>query len=217
MINIETRILLIRNDHDPITHYRYKWSDPIKNIAEKKGIKTDCVDGPKVTKSEVESRIKKLNPSFLILNGHGSDKSFYGHKGEIIFDSKDTACLKNKIVFSRACNCAKTLGKVAVNNSKCKAFAGYKFEFWNVRNTDTEIKPLNDQISQPIWEISNTTPISLIKGSTMDEAIEASHRKATKEISKLLFSEEPSAISVMRAIITNDEGLIYHGNGDTQI
>ncbi len=62
----------MRNRYDPITNYMYEWSEPFIKIAENKGIKIDCVDEKKVIKKEVFSRIKKLNPNFIFLNGHGN-------------------------------------------------------------------------------------------------------------------------------------------------
>ena len=195
----------------------YEWSVPVIEIAESHGIKVDHVDGPKVMKSEIASRVEKLNPNFIFLNGHGDSKTFFGYKGQVVIEIGDTYLFKNKIVFSRACSCVKKLGRDAVKNHNCTSFIGYEFEFVNVRQTNVELKPRRDEISRPIWETSNAVPISLIKGATISESIESSHKKATKEISRLLFSKELGAIEVMKAIIVNDEGLTYHGDGSAKI
>lgn len=212
-----TRILLVRNDYDPITHYMYEWSIPVIEAAENRRIKVDRVDGPKVVKKEIVSRVEKLNPSFIFLNGHGDSETFYGCDNEVAIGIDDANIFKDKIVFSRACNCAKKLGKEAVENCGCTCFIGYEFEFINVRQTNVELKPREDEVSKPIWEASNTVPISLIKRSTVDESLEASHKKATKEISRLVFSKEPGSIDVLKAIIVNDVGLKYHGDGSAKI
>ena len=51
----------------------------------------------------------------------------------------------------------------------------------------------------------------------VEESVEASHRKATKEISKLVFSKDISAVEVLKALIANDDALIYHGEGSAKI
>ena len=181
------------------------------------GVKVDFVDGPKVSKKEIVSRIEKLNPSFIFLNGHGDSKIFYGYDGKEAIGICDADMFKDKIVFARACNCIEKLGREAVKKHSCTSFIGYEFEFVNVRQTDVELKPREDEISRPIWEVSNTVPIKLMKISTADEAIETSHKKTTKEISKLLFSKELGATSVLKAMIINDEGLKYYGDGSAKI
>jgi len=211
------RILIVRNDYDLITHYMHEWSKPVIEAARSKGIKVDTVDGPHVVTKEVESRINKVNPSFIFLNGHGDDCTFYGHKDQVLINKKNSCMLKNTLVFSRACNCAKELGRHAVNKDCCSSFIGYEYEFVNVRQTDTEVVPLRDDISKPIWESSNAVPLTLIKGSTAEESVQASHTKATNEMSKLIFSDEIGAIEVLKALIANDDALTYHGNGGAKI
>ena len=195
----------------------YEWSIPIIKAAESKGLSVYLVDGPDVVQSGIISRIEKLKPKFIFLNGHGDDETFYGYRNTPAIEITDTAIFRNKIVFSRACNCAKKMGKVAVNKHDCTSFIGYEYEFVNVRQTNVELKPIKDEISRPIWETSNAVPLSLIKGSTVDEAIKASHKKATHEITQLIQSKELGAIDALKAIIINDEGLKYHGNGSAKI
>ncbi len=212
-----TRVLLVRNDYDPITHYMYEWSIPFIEAAESKNMKVDCVDGLSVTKSEIASRIVKLKPVFIFLNGHGDRQTFYGHGNKPAVDMSDGKLFTGKIVFSRACDCAAELGKTFAEEHACKAFIGYSMPFVNVRETNVEIKPRQDNMSRPIWEASNSVPVGLVKGLTVEESIEASHKKAYKEIERILFSSDVGAINVLKAIIVNDEGLTYHGDGTAKI
>ncbi len=211
------RILVVRNNYDPITYYMYEWSKPVIELAESRGIKVDCVDGSKVVKSEIESRMKKINPSFIFLNGHGDSRNFCGYEYEVVIGMDNASILKDKIVFARACNCADKLGNEAVKRHGCISFIGYQFEFINVRQTDVEIHPSRDTLSGPIWESSNAVPRGLIKGATVSESVESSHKKANTEISRLMFSSEFGAVQAIMAIIVNDEGLVYHGDGDARI
>ncbi len=210
-------MLLVRNRYDQITFYMHEWSVPVKELAERKGIKVDCVDGPRAVKQEIISRIKKLKPDFVFLNGHGDNKTFYGYDDNPAIEISDASMLADRIVFARSCNCAQKLGKSAVEKHECKSFIGYEYEFFNVRQTEAEITPRQDNVSRPIWEVSNAVPISLVKGATVDEAVEASHKMATREISKLIFSTELGALEVLKAILANDDGLTYHGDGGARI
>ncbi len=212
-----TRTLVVRNDYDPITHYMHEWSKPVIEAAHGRGIKADTVDGEHVIEKEVKSMIEKVDPDFVFLNGHGNDKTFYGYNDHALITIGNSDMLKGRVVFSRSCNCAKELGKHAVQNNGCTSFIGYEYAFFNVRQTSTEVTPLMDDLSRPIWEASNAVPLSLIKGSAVEESVEASHRKATKDISKLVFSGEIGAVEVLKALIANDDALIYHGDGSAKI
>jgi hypothetical protein len=93
----------------------------------------------------------------------------------------------------------------------------YEYEFVNVRQTNVEVKPRQDRVSKPIWDVSNAVPKSLIKGSTVNNAVEMSHKKASQEMGRLIFSKELGAIQVLKAILANDEGLGYHGDGNARL
>lgn len=200
-----------------MTHYMYEWSVPIIEAAERKGIKVDKADGRNVTRSDIMSRIEKTNPSFIVLNGHGNESCFFGHENSALIGIDDAGIFSDRIVFSRACDCLRELGRESVEKDGCKSFIGYEFEFVNVRQTSMELRPRGDVVSQPIWEASNAVPLSLIKGSTVSESVDASHRKADNEMLRLIYSKEPWSREVLKAIIINDEGLGFHGDGSAKI
>jgi hypothetical protein len=195
----------------------HEWTVPFIEEAESRNMKVDCVDGSNVTRGEIASRLVKLKPDFVFLNGHGDRKTFYGHNDEPAIEISDGQLFSEKIVFSRACDCAAELGKEFAETYGCKAFIGYGMPFVNVRQTNIEVKPLQDKMSKPIWEASNAVPHGLVKGLTVSESIEASHRKADKEIERILFSSDVGAIDVLKAIIVNDEGLTHYGDGSAKI
>jgi len=109
----------------------YEWSTPVIELADRKGITIDFI-GPEVRRTEIDSRMVKLDPDFVFLNGHGDCETFYGYENEPAIDSSNVHVLKDKIVFSRACNCADSLGEEAVKDQGCTAFIGYKYEFIKV-------------------------------------------------------------------------------------
>lgn len=195
----------------------YEWSVPIIEAAERKGIKIDKADGRDVTRSNILSRIEKTNPSFIVLNGHGNEACFFGYENSALIKVDDAGIFSDRVVFSRACDCLRKLGSEAVDKNGCTCFIGYEFEFVNVRQTSTELRPREDVVSQPIWEASNAVPLSLVKGLTINESIDASHRKADNEMLRLIYSKEPWAREVLKAIIINDEGLGFYGDGSAKI
>jgi len=212
----QSKILVVRNDYDMITHYMFEWSRPLISEAKSKGFLVSCVDGKNVTKSQLSSRIGTVDYKFIIMNGHGTSDTFFGYGNNKSISLKDASIFRNKIVFVRACDCVDVLGREAVTKN-CTAFIGYKYEFMNVRLTETDLRPQRDPITKPIWEISNTVPQYLIRGRTVSSSIQAARRRATKEMVKLLASSEPGANEALKAIIINDEGLTFHGNGSATI
>ena len=82
-------MLITRPYHDNTTNYLFKWSKNIIDFAEK--IRTPIYDlsGKKVTKKNFESYIKKLKPSFIMINGHGNNDIVCGHKNEVLVKKDD--------------------------------------------------------------------------------------------------------------------------------
>jgi len=212
------RVLLVRNKYDPLTTYMHDWSESFISQCERRGINVDLIDEDDVIKANIESRVKGIAYSFIFLNGHGDNACFYGYDGEVVISSKNAHVFSNSVVFARACNCIEVLGKVSVQKHNCKCFVGYRDAFTNVRQTNMELTPTQDSVSRPIWDASNVVPMSLTKGSTVEHAIESSHKKATHEIIRLLKNiDEPGSIPVLGALISNDSVLDYEGDGNAKI
>ena len=51
----------------------------------------------------------------------------------------------------------------------------------------------------------------------MKKAIESAHRKAEKEMLRSLLSKELHAVQVLKALLINDDGLIFHGDGSATL
>ena len=201
-----TMMLLVRNDYDPITHYMFCLSEPLCEAAERRSITPRLVDGPEATRSNILSRIRKLAPRFICLNGHGDRSSFACSEGRERIDEKDAPVFQRTVVFARACDCVVNLGAAAAENG-CEAFIGYEREFMNVRQLDLLTKPLADEVSRPIWEASNAVALGLLKGKTVGEAMQAAHDKTDQRILDLVYSDHPAAETVLKALLMNDEGL----------
>ncbi|MBI5073278.1 hypothetical protein HZA99_05670 [Candidatus Woesearchaeota archaeon] len=98
------------------------------------------------------------------------------------------------------------------NGHGCNAFIGYKQSFWIARNHKSECHPLRDPVAKPILETSNIIVEELLKGKTVQEAVEKSHAKAADYILDLLFSKEPLASASLQALVANDAALDFKGN-----
>ncbi len=132
-------IILIRTDNDTASFYLFSYCDEVIDKARKRGHKVITIDSENVKEGEVITRIKKIKPNFVFLNGHGSNSCFYGQKGEKVITREDAFVFKNKLVFARACNCLNGLGKEAVKQG-CKCFIGYNSPFWIARIHEMETR-----------------------------------------------------------------------------
>ncbi len=211
-------MILIRTNHDPPTSYMYHWSDLVIAEAEKRNFEVIRIENDGLTRENIYKRIKKHQPKFIFLNGHGGDGMFL-NKGTVLIDTTDVIqhkILSQTITYSRSCDCLSGMGKVAVQNG-CKAFVGYKKKFWFVRLHEYETRPLKDPIATPLLEASNIIAISLLKGKTVKDAVNDSHEYAVKKILELIYSSDPWATMALQPLVVNDRLLAYEGNPDAKL
>lgn len=209
-------MILVRTDKDVTTSYIFSYCDAIIKKAQDKGIKTTIIEADKVCKEEVVPRIKKLNPHFVCLNGHGSKDCFYGQNGEKVITLNDANSLKGTITFARACDCLTRLGEKAVDDG-CRCFIGYGSPFIIPRINGMESRPDEDPAARPIIMSSNEVPLHLIKGSTANDAVEASGKFTIKELEKWLDSKELYASAVVQTLLWNHGALGIKGNSKAKI
>lgn len=209
------RMLATRSTHDKANNYLYSFTEQIIKEAESKGWKVDSMDAGKNTRSELESRLKKNKPNLIIANGHGNDKQLCGHKNEVILDEHNIQLTADVVVFTRSCNSLAGLGKNAVEKG-CKSFIGYRGKFLLPRVREWEAKPLGDPAAAPVLDVSNTVPLSLLKGASTEEAVQNCHYHANKLIIKMLTTEEPYYNAALRALVHNDRVLGFEGDSDAR-
>ena len=125
------KILITLPDHDIVTYYISSWSKEIIKEAERRNILTLRLEGVKANRKNLMSFLKKHNPGFVILNGHGDENSIYGYNEEVLIKIGDEEILRNKIIYTIACDAAKSLGKSIVKKGG-RCFIGYddKFAFF---------------------------------------------------------------------------------------
>lgn len=208
-------LLITRPNHDPGTNYLFYWSKPIISFASSRDVKVLDLLGPKANLKYLTSYIKKNNPRFLFLNGHGSPESVCGS------DNQTLVCLSNckdllndKIVYARCCESAAVLGLFSIKQG-ASAFIGYSKAFKFYVSSDKITRPLEDEIAGLFLEPSNLIPRTILKGNSVEDA----HKKSIKEMIKNLHSTLSSAAtSEMRAcapLLFHDiKYQTFHGDKD---
>lgn len=165
--------LITRPNYDPTTRYISCWSEKIIEEARSKGKKVIDLKGSKANKKELTGRINKLNPSLVVLNGHGNEDSIAGQDNKVLIKSGDNEnILHSRITYAVSCCCAKILGHESVKKGN-STFIGYDDDFVFISNRKYLSQPLKDKRAKPFMEASNHVAISLLKGH---KAIEASNR-----------------------------------------
>ncbi|MFH1588538.1 MAG: hypothetical protein ABIA76_04340 [Candidatus Diapherotrites archaeon] len=209
--------LITRSEHDDSNYYLSEYSKEIIKTAEQKGIKVFDCNKENASKEKVSILLKTKNPEFVMFNGHGSEEIITGHKFEPIIRLEDSKLLENKIIYARACNTSKKLGKKCTENKKT-AYIGYnkKFKLW--MNNNYSHTPLKDPYAEPFLKTTNQIPITIIKGSTAQEAHEKGINAIEKEIEKLERTDAPKELQfLLPALYWNQQAQTIQGNRNKQI
>lgn len=196
--------LITRPDYDPATKYLSHWSEEIIDVAKSKGRKTVDLKGDKVTKDGLTGRISKLNPSLVVLNGHGSEDSIAGQNDEILIKVGDNEhILHSRVTYAVSCKCGKNLGPKSVADGN-STFIGYDDDFVFTSDRKYLSRPREDGRAQPFMEASNHVPISLLKGHKALDASTRSKEMFEKSYKKLLSSNsDPNALQDARFLWWN--------------
>ncbi len=188
------------------------------DAASKKGANIIDLHKKKATRSEFEGRIKKTNPSLVILNGHGDEDCVTGHDNEVLVKAGENEdLLKNRITYAVSCNSAKKLGPSCID--KKTAYIGYKESF--IFNIDRRYfsRPLEDRRAARFLNASNQVALSLIKGHTAAEATARSQALFKQAIRSLLTSTntDPQSLDDMKNLLWNMRHLVCLGAKDAKI
>lgn len=213
-----SRIIITRPEHDPATRYLSCWSGFIIQEAHKKNIEVTDLHKEKAAKKELEGRLHKVNPTFVILNGHGSDECVYGHDNEELINlNNNSDLLKGRITYAVSCNSAKKLGKVCADENT--AYIGYDESFvFNIEQKYLS-QPLKDQRAAQFLQPSNQVSLSLIKGHTVEESSQSSKKLFRETIQKLLPSihNDPHDREDAADLFWDMNHQVCEGNGSLRI
>jgi hypothetical protein len=177
-------LLITRPEHDALTFYLSRWSEHITVEATKKGWHVISVGKGKVIRQRILSMLRKIQPGFLVVNGHGNDSCLTGDGAEVIMQAGDETLLKSMIVFARACSSAKRFGQLAIQAGTV-AYLGYDDDFWLVMDSAMSTKPLLDKTAEMFIGPSNHIAIALLKGHTAQEANIAARTMYARNIIEL--------------------------------
>ncbi len=204
--------LITTPDHDDTTAYCSAWSKEVIDLAENKGFTVINLSNKKATKKELEKRLSKHKPEFIMFNGHGDDKSIGGYDDEILVTAGENEyLLKGRIVYALSCYSLYTLGKTA-DEKGVKAYIGYRFPFAFYLDPSYSTTPLKDKVAKYFFDASNRIPKTIIKGANVGEAVKRSHEKIDEAIDFWKVQDTPDAEWVLAALYTNKMGLGLEGN-----
>ena len=211
------KILITRPEHDPLTRCLSHWNTKVIENAKSKGNEVIELYRDRANRKEFEGRIKKVDPSLVLLNGHGNEDSVTGHDNEILVkNGENEALLKNRITYAVACSSARTLGVACAD--KDTTFIGYDEYF--VLNLDSHFltHPLNDKRAGRFLEPSNKIANSLIKGHTCKEALESSKQKFRENIIMLLKNiSNPDDLEDVKDLFWNMNHQVCLGNQEAKL
>lgn len=211
-------MIITRPNHDYTTNYLFMWSKFILDAASR--AKTPIVDlaGKKATRNNFESRVKKLKPNFIMINGHGNDDFVCGQKNEILVKKGDNdGILNNTVVYARACSSASGLGEACIKNINT-TYIGYNADYFFMFDEDKLFHPLDDNSAKMFLDPSNYVAISLLKGHTAQESNQRSKDEIRKNILKLLANTAADGDqSMLPLMISNYNHQVCLGDGNAAI
>ena len=181
-------MLITRPNHDMPTNYLYYWSQELIDLAKKRGDQVVDLAKKRANAKEFASVIKKVQPSLIVLNGHGNSSIVGGYNDEpLIIAGKNDVLLNKAIVYARSCKSGDKLGPASIK-SGCRAYIGYDDDFVFVTEIDKITRPLEDKTVKFFLEPSNYVVISLLKGHSAKEADIRSKNLLRQNIQRLVTS-----------------------------
>jgi len=214
---MERGLIITLPYYDDTTEYLSQWSLDIIEKANEKSIKIKKIEGEEVSREFLEKAIKKLDYKMLLFNAHGSEDTIYGHNNEVIIEKgNNDNILIGRIVYARSCNSAESLGKTFMESNK-GCFIGYNKPFMFYVDTNWTSSPKKDKVAEIFLSSSNQVPISILKGSSCQEAHENSKKIMLKYIKKLLKNKSADSFRLAEALLNNYLGQTLLGNKETTL
>ena len=206
-------MLVTRPDYDPGTKYLSSWSQILIEEARAKGIEVLDLPGTKATKSEFEGRLKKKQPSLVVLNGHGNEDCVTGQEGKPLVESKVNAeILSSSVTYAVSCQSAARLGR-EVGGYLNTAYIGYEKKFSILHSHGYFKRPSEDPLAKPFMDFSNHIVRSLLKGHTVEESVRRAKEVGETHLRSLETSLSDPDIQMAAAFLSRDIScLVAHGD-----
>lgn len=206
-------MIITRPEYDSTTKYISAWSQAVVQAAVAVGY--PCVDlhRNKANRKDFEGRVEKLDPVFVVLQGHGSPECVTGHDNEpLVLLGDNEEVLVGRVTYAVSCDAARKLGQT-VSHQVGTAFIGYDDKFVFVQQREKWHKPLEDTRAKPFMEMSRQVPLGLLKGRSAGEAYRASQEMGKTHLRRLLASSsDPDALFDARHLWWNIKHQICLGD-----
>jgi hypothetical protein len=182
-------ILITRPEHDHGTRYLSRWSEYVIEAAKKKGLEVIDLHREKAARADFEGRMRKIRPSFVLMNGHGSERCITGHDNEILVTlGENEEMLFSCITYAVSCDSAAELGSAIAKRARA-TYIGYTKSFVFNFNPQYLNQPTRDSRAGQFLNASNQVSLALIKGHSAQEASERSKSTFRKALRILLSSK----------------------------
>lgn len=215
---IRCMILVSRPDFDPGTKYLSAWSLLLINEARAKKIEVMDLFARRAARRELEGRLRKKNPSLVVLNGHGNANEVCGQDNEVLIRlGENEVLLSGRTTYAIACNSAEKLGE-KIGTSENSSYIGYEKEFVIQQSQGYFGHPIDDPLSKPFMEFSNQIVRSLLKGHTVEESVQRARQVGELELRKLLASSsDPDLQNSAMFLWWDMKYLKIHGNNSRKV
>src|SRR3989344_4384112 len=211
-------LLLTRPGHDYATRYLSAWAEKFFDLAKNKNYSIIDLYHERANRKEVESVIKKRDPCFVIINGHGNDDSITGHENEpLLMAGVNSSLLTGKIIYAISCRSARVLGKEA-GQYVDPAYIGYRDDFILLYLEKHRTRPVEDKLAELFLNPSNLVVTTLLKGHSAKESVLRAQQEFLRNIQKLLTSKtKTDDSSALRYLVWDMKNLVLHGNKDKKL
>ncbi|HAO81123.1 MAG: hypothetical protein UV57_C0017G0009 [Parcubacteria group bacterium GW2011_GWD2_43_10] len=185
-------IIFTRPEFDLGTRYLSYWCEELISLARTKGKDVIDLRKRKASREEFESRVKKLNPTFVMINGHGSENCVAGQDNNILVEAgNNEEILFSRVTYAVSCRSAKLLGQLCSKEINT-TYVGYKDDFIISMDGTSIGHPLKDNRARPFMEGSNQVVISLLKGHSAQDSSKRSKLVFENHYKRLLASNRDS-------------------------
>ena len=189
-------LLITRPKHDITTRYLFYWSGKLIDLAKEKGFYVLDLDDKRANAKEFNSMVRKHEPSFIFINGHGNESIICGHDNEVLVEAdKNEDIFKEKIIYALSCKSAKILGRKSIEKGAL-VYIGYDGDFIFWHDDEKVSRPLEDKTAALFLEPSNQIVRSILKGHSAEDSSNRSKNKFYENIKSLLSSESSNGFLV---------------------
>ena len=205
-------LLVTRPRHEDTTNYAFHWAGRTLDEARKRSITVLDLHDDKATRENIESMIRKKNPSLIFFNGHGDERTIYGHKEEPLVEAgRNESILRGSVTYAITCRSGKILGPRSVEKGAV-AYIGYQEDFTFLYDKSLTATPLKDLTAGLFLGPAQQPVLSLIKGRTVGEAVERTRDQFRKSIETALTSMDPGIRSSLTYLFGDLINLVSHGD-----